>query len=127
MSGPSEQQIHVAIAQFLDVALPAGAWHTALDSSSKSSAVAGAQLKARGGKKGTPDHLVLWHGGVLFLEVKTRKGRASPEQFAVRDALQANGCHWALVRSVEDVETVLRETGWPMRATCGVSGSVWAA
>lgn len=123
----SEQQIHVAIAQFLDVALPTGAWHTALDSSSKSSVVAGARLKARGGKAGTPDHLILWDGGVVFLEVKTPKGRASPEQLSVREAIEANKCHWALVRSVEDVEASLRRLFFPLRATCRAAGSVWAA
>ena len=126
MSGPSEQQIHVAIAQFLDVALPVGAWHTALDSSSKSSAVTGAQLKARGGKKGTPDHLILWDGRTMFLEIKTSRGRLSPEQKAVATAIFDAGAYWLCARSVEDVEGVLRAVGWPLRATCRAAGSVWA-
>lgn len=116
----SEQDIHEAIAAFLDAALPPGSWHSAIDPAAKSSKTAGALLKARGGKKGIPDHIVLVRGfPTIFFEVKTATGKVRIEQNNVRDAIWGAGSVWWCVRSIDDVEAVLRQFGVPLRASVG--------
>jgi len=112
----SEQTDHEAIARFLDIALPLGAWHTALDSSSKSSRIAGALLKARGGKRGTPDHVILWRGRNIWFEIKTAIGSLRASQKHVRDEITAAGGYWFCIRSVEQAETALLSLQMPLRA-----------
>jgi hypothetical protein len=112
----SEQTDHEAIARFLDIALPLGAWHTAIDSSSKSSRIAGALLKARGGKRGTPDHVILWRGRNIWFEIKTAIGKLSKWQKRVRDDIIAAGGLWFCVRSVEQAEAALLSVQMPLRA-----------
>jgi hypothetical protein len=52
---------------------------------------------------------------VLFLELKAPKGRLSPAQAAFRDAVQAQGFGWALVRSLDDALGALADHGLTMR------------
>jgi hypothetical protein len=124
----SEQQIHQAIATFLNRALPEGSWHCAIDSAGKASLRVAQNLKARGGRRGCPDHIVLIpRRNALFFEVKTAVGRLSPEQQQVARCIQDTGHWWFLVRSVEDVEAALREFGVPLRATVsGIRASIAA-
>lgn len=117
----SEQQIHTAIAVYLSRALPEGSLHFAIDSAGKASIGVAQRLKARGGKRGVPDHLILvpaWPA--LFLEVKTMIGRVLPEQEQIGNQIWNCGHNWSVVRSVEDAEGVLRELGIPLRATVAV-------
>lgn len=115
----TEQKIHQAIAEYLDMALPPGSWHSAIDPSAKVG-IAGALLKARGGKAGIPDHIVLVRGHhPIFFEVKTAKGKLQPVQEIARDNIVVAGAHWFLVRSIDDVETALRLMLVGLRATTG--------
>jgi hypothetical protein len=112
-----EQLVHQSIAAYLNVALPPDAWHAAIDSAGKASLAIAARLKARGGKRGTPDHVVLWQGQNLWLEVKSPVGRVSYDQTEVSERIRAAGGKWAIVRSIIDVEAVMRQFGVPLRAT----------
>jgi len=124
----SEQQIHTTIAVYLNRALPEGSWHCAIDSAGKASLAVAQRLKARGGKRGTPDHLVLVPGKpAIFFEVKTVDGRLSPEQELVGGAICATGHQWFMVRSVEGVEHFLTIMGIRLRATVsGIRASIAA-
>jgi hypothetical protein len=124
----SEQQVHQTIAVFLNRALPEGSWHCAIDSAGKASIRVAQNLKARGGQRGTPDHLVLVPGlKALFFEVKTAIGRVSPEQEHVGARIFNAGHYWVVVRSVEDAEATLRDLGVPLRATVyGIRASIAA-
>lgn len=64
---------------------------------------------------GFADLLVLSEGRLLFLEVKSKTGRLSETQEAFRDAVQAQGLAWALVRSVDDALGALAEHGFRTR------------
>lgn len=110
-----EHELHTAAAQYLDLALPPAAIHAAIDHAGKASAVTGARLKARGGRKGFPDHIIL-HGGVArFIEFKAMKGRLSHEQIAMHARLRAAGFDVWLVRSLAELQLQLELAGFPSR------------
>ena len=52
---------------------------------------------------------------VLFLELKAPKGRLSTTQATFRDAVQAQGFGWALVRSLDDALGALADHGFTTR------------
>jgi hypothetical protein len=64
---------------------------------------------------GFADLMVMCGGRVLFLELKSLKGRLSPAQEAFRDAVLAQGFGWALVRSLDDALGALADHGFTTR------------
>ena len=112
----TEHDLHVAAARFLDLALPAAAIHAAVDSAGKASVRIGARLKARGGRKGFPDHLILHAGRTVFIEFKNHRGRVSPEQQEFHWRLREAGFRVYVVRGIEDLVEMLRAEGIESRA-----------
>lgn len=115
-----EADIQRQIVAFLRLALPREAivHHSANEVGFGGAAARRRQaiLVGMGVHAGFSDLLILCGGRVLFLEVKSASGRLSSSQAAFRDAVQAQGFGWALVRSVEDAEAALSEHGFPVRA-----------
>ena len=74
-----------------------------------------AVLVGMGGQPGFADLIVLCDGGVLFMELKSLKGRLSPAQEAFRDVVLAQGFGWALVRSLDDALGALADHGFTTR------------
>ena len=72
-------------------------------------------LVGMGVHRGFADLIVLCEGRVLFLELKSLKGRLSPDQEAFRDAVLAQGHRWALVRSLDDALGALADHGFTTR------------
>jgi hypothetical protein len=72
-------------------------------------------LVGMGVHPGFADLLVLCAGRVLFLELKSIKGRLSPAQEAFRDTVTAQGFSWALVRSLDDALGALADHGFTTR------------
>lgn len=72
-------------------------------------------LTGMGVHAGFSDLIILSGGRVLFLEVKSPRGRLSPAQRAFRDAVQAQGFAWALVRSPENALGALEAHGFRTR------------
>jgi VRR-NUC domain len=66
-------------------------------------------LVGMGVHPGFADLIVLSQGRVLILEVKSKTGRLRPAQKDFRDAVQAQGFAWALVRSVDDALAALAD------------------
>lgn len=106
-----ESELHQAAAQYLDLVLPPGAVHAAIDSAGKASKVIGAMLKARGGKKGFPDHIILHAGVTRFVEFKAMKGRLSSEQMAMHARLRGAGFDVWLVRSLMELQMQMDQAG----------------
>jgi hypothetical protein len=72
-------------------------------------------LVGMGVQPGFADLVVLCDGRVLFLELKSPKGRLSPAQAAFRDAVLSQGHGWALVRSLDDALGALADHGFTRR------------
>lgn len=77
-------------------------------------------LVGMGVHPGFADLLVLCDGRVLFLELKSLKGRLSSSQEAFRDAALAQGHGWALVRSLDDALGALADHGFTKRVVAPV-------
>jgi hypothetical protein len=72
-------------------------------------------LVGMGVHPGFADLVILSDGKVLFLELKSLKGRLSPAQKAFRDAVLGQGFGWALVRSLDDALNALADHGLTTR------------
>lgn len=117
-----EEQLHVAVAAYLRVAIRPPVIYTTLGHGGGGKA-RGARLKAMGLQPGWPDILIvrpIWPDGyyerakrpipvLIGLELKSKAGRQSPEQVALATAFEHAGGYYRLARSVEDVEAVLDE------------------
>ena len=79
--------------------------------------LAGARFKAQGRKAGVPDNCVIYAGRAHFIELKSRKGVASPAQKIVIPALEAAGTPVVIAYSLEEVMDALAAWGIPLRAT----------
>ena len=114
-----EADLQRAVVQALRVALPRTAiiHHSANEVSERGPRGARRQaiLVGMGVHAGFADLMVLSDGRVLFLELKAPKGRLRPSQEAFRDAVEAQGLGWALVRSLDDALGALADHGFTTR------------
>ena len=113
--GTPEADLQRAVVTALHFALPQGTiiHHSANEVSEAGPRGARKQaiLVGMGVHAGFADLMVLCDGRVLFLELKAPKGRLSTTQATFRDAVQAQGFGWALVRSIDDAHVALFEHG----------------
>jgi hypothetical protein len=72
-------------------------------------------LVGMGVQAGFADLMVICGGRVLFLELKSLKGKLSPAQEAFRNAVLAQGFGWALVRSLDDALGAMADHGLTSR------------
>ncbi len=128
--GKAEEALHVAVANFLRLAIrPPWMWTTF--PAGGGGKVRGARLKAAGLRAGMPDILVIgpqafavpyepWSVTVplvVGIELKAAKGRLSPAQTDTLKALDACGIPTTECRSVEEVEKALEESYVPCFAS----------
>jgi hypothetical protein len=114
----SEHQIQCAVARYLDLALdgvPNCIWWAVPNGGFRDVRTA-SKLKAEGVKPGVSDIMVLWGGRLICIELKTAKGRQSPEQKQWADSATCAGAAYYVARSVEQVEEFLDAAGLPLRA-----------
>lgn len=115
-----ETQLQIAVAQFLNLALPPEVTWTAINPIPAKSKAAAGLSKAMGLRPGVFDLLFLWpiHQCGL-IELKSDSGRASGNQLDFADRLSAARIPYDYCRSVLDVERALRSWGIPLKATVG--------
>ena len=117
--GTPEADLQRAVVSALRVALPRTAiiHHCANEVAEPGPRGAKRQaiLVGMGVHAGFADLIVLCEGRVLFLELKSRKGKLSPTQEAFRDAVLAQGHGWALVRNLDDALGALADHGFTTR------------
>ena len=124
--GTPEADLQRAVVIALRFALPKGAivHHCANEVTEPGPRGAKRQavLVGMGVHPGFADLLVICDGRVLFLELKSLKGRLSPAQEAFRDAVLAQGFGWALVRSLDDALVALADHGLTSRVALKDTG-----
>jgi hypothetical protein len=117
--GTPEADLQRAVLTALRFALPKGAiiHHCAneVTEAGPRGAKRQAILTGMGIHPGFSDLMILCEGRVLFLELKSVKGRLSPAQKAFREAVKAQGFGWALVRSLDDALGALADHGHTTR------------
>ena len=117
--GTPEADLQRAVVKALRFALPKGAivHHCANEVTEAGPRGARRQaiLVGMGVYPGFADLMVLCDGRVLFLELKSPRGKLSPAQVAFRDSVQAQGLSWALVRSLDDALGALADHGLTTR------------
>ena len=109
----AELPVHRSILHYLQLALPGALiHHSAQNLGVKGEGVARAVAlaKSMGMVIGWPDLLVIHKGRCMGFEIKAEGGSASDAQKAVGALFTANGAHWAVVRSIDDVREYLK--GW---------------
>lgn len=106
--GQSEAQIQSEVVQFLQknnvfffsVPNELGGAHNATRMT---------QFIAMGLRKGAPDMVIFWPDGHLgFLEMKTPKGKQSPQQKVFQKKCEDYGARYDVARSVEGVACLLK-------------------
>jgi len=122
--GTPEADLQRAVVQALRFALPRSAiiHHCAneVTDAGPRGAKRQAILVGMGVHPGFADLMVLCDGRMLFLELKSQKGKLSPDQEAFRDAVMAQGHGWALVRSLDDALGPLADHGFTTRIAAPV-------
>lgn len=117
--GTPEADLQRAVVVALRFALPKGAivHHCANEVTETGPRGARRQaiLVGMGVFPGFADLIVLCDGRVLFLELKSAKGRLSPAQEGFRNAVLALGFDWALVRNLDDALGALADHGFTTR------------
>jgi hypothetical protein len=110
-----EERLHRDIADYLTLTLGGCAWFTTIPLGG-GGRLRGAILNGMGVKAGVPDILIVDGGRAYWLEVKSAKGRVSPEQRQCHDVLALARAPVTIVRSLEDVERALTRWGVPLKA-----------
>ncbi len=121
MPTPDEDQIHKAVADFLELALKAPVTWTTIGHGGGGVA-RGAKLKRLGLKPGWPDVQILVPNGTgsltlyIGIELKTKDGAPSEDQLRVHGEIRAAGGHVFICRGVDDVHRALVEMRVPLHA-----------
>jgi hypothetical protein len=103
-----ERQLHAAVARFLNVALPEGAYWLPIPNGGSRNAIEAANMKASGEvKAGQPDLAVIYRGRVIGIELKVKGGRRSPAQVEAHKAWELAGAVVTVCRSIEEVSNFL--------------------
>lgn len=110
-----EWDFQTTVAEFLDLALPAEAFWSSVDMGPARSKAVGGLRKKRGLKAGLPDMVIVFRRITLWIEAKAPRGVLSVAQKNVRLALLANGHHWALARTLDDITEACAAVGIPLR------------
>lgn len=112
----NERPIHLAILTYLRLALPGAVIHASPNSFGDLNGPAVgkqvAKAKHMGMMPGWPDIEVFYKSRAIFFEVKAKSGRLQDTQADVGKALKDQGFDWFVVRSVDDVMSVLVDLGY---------------
>ena len=113
-----EDALHMAVAQYLDLALPKDAAWTTVEHGGKRTKAEAGKLKTKGVKPGWPDIIIFWRWEAIAIELKSEKGRLSPVQKKMHERLRIAGVHVYTAKCIEEVEGFLR-AHMHLRATTG--------
>jgi hypothetical protein len=99
----SEQELHLQVAQYLNVALPTQTvWHHSPNEGKHKPYYRKLQIK-KGMHTGWPDIEIIYRGRFIGIELKTEKGRVSKAQKACHDKITLSGGLVKICRSLDEV------------------------
>lgn len=112
-----EEKIHADIAKYLNIVIKRPSrWHTVEVSNQafgKQAMIRQMRLKRRGVITGWPDITIMWRTllgwKLIFLEIKALNGKLTEKQECLHNELIEDGHYVYVVRSVDDVEKILKE------------------
>ena len=104
----NETTIHIDILRYLRLVLPDAMVFHCPNGGLRSKSEA-AKLERMGVTAGVPDLICWLRGGTMVaFEVKTSKGRLSPDQKVIHAWMRASGYRVAVVRSIDDTREALK-------------------
>ena len=120
-----EDSFHIAVARYLDLALPHDACWTTVEHGGKRTKAEAGKLKAKGLKPGWPDVQIIYRHRVILFELKAPGGTLSAEQKLMHAQLSLAGAlvYPGPVTCLEQVEGFLRGACVPLRATTGAGAA----
>ena len=99
----TEQELHFQVADYLRLALPAQTvWHHSPNEGRRRPQYT-KKLISLGLRAGWPDIEIVYKGRIIFIELKTRKGRVSEAQKQCHNDLMLAGAVVKICRSLEEV------------------------
>jgi hypothetical protein len=111
----SEYDFHRTVAAYLSRALPGDTlWFHPANGGYRRASEAG-RLKSMGVLPGMPDIGVVNIGRIVWLELKSRKGRLSSAQSYCHERLRNAGSQVYVCKTLEDVATALDAAGIPKK------------
>jgi hypothetical protein len=107
----SERELHQYVADLLRLTARRDVlWFHPVNEGKRSERM-GAFLLRQGMLPGVADLVVVIRGKAHFMELKTAKGRLSPEQWAFREAAVAAGAVYEVARTPEQAKNILQHWG----------------
>ncbi|MFT8718793.1 hypothetical protein [Acetobacter sp.] len=110
-----EDALHTQIARALEMLLDREKVEWWSNENRFNGAREGARRKARGCRAGVPDMEFHHDGRSLFIELKHGDNRPTKAQRDIHASLRRQKMSVAVCRSLDDVVSVLRDVGFPMR------------
>ena len=112
----SESDLKIAVSDYLEYGLNQGKWYFDRLNSGEVIVVAGeSRRRVKLCREGTADFLVIKpvkRSGVvisqiIFLELKSGKGRSSPEQRAFKVLVESQGASYRIIKSLEELQEII--------------------
>lgn len=103
----TEDRLQITVADYLDRCLPDDAVWFAVPNGGSRNVREAVKLKRMGVKAGVPDLCIIWRRRAILIELKTAKGRVSPEQNHRMEMLTIAGAVVTVCRSLDEVSDFL--------------------
>jgi len=107
----------MAVVKYLQAALPPNAFYFPVPNAANFDPIRGARLRQSGEiRAGVPDLIVIWAGRTICIELKAPTGGGLTQvQREVRDLMLLAGCTHHIVRTIEQIHSVLESYQMPLR------------
>jgi hypothetical protein len=110
-AGPTEEQIHRTVVQWLDRRRTAGVHFFHPANGGFRNKGEAARLKAMGVQAGEPDIVLIFRGRIYGLELKAAGGVQSPDQEHIERQWEEAGATYAVARGLDYALDTLRDWG----------------
>jgi hypothetical protein len=108
---PLEFKLHCMLADTLRLWIMPQFIYTHMPMGEKRDKITAARLKRMGTTKGWPDFLIIGPGRIVWVELKRKGEKPTPEQIFVASHLMACGCTYILTDEYDDAVNQLKRLG----------------